>query len=169
MFIPRPTGRPRLQARILAPRAFDVLQVALALLPRLLSDFRAGQAGLVAVYFIALIGLNILTGLSGQVSLGHGAFMAVGGWIVMQLWNWLVPSIVGWRTITFWQALGLLLLSRILVGGHGLGGGRRGRCRHRMRDHWESLTPEERERFRQKMRERWGDGEPSAAGGGGAS
>ena len=55
--------------------------VAIALLPRLLSDFRAGQAGLVAVYFVALIGLNILTGLSGQVSLGHGAFMAVGGYV----------------------------------------------------------------------------------------
>ena len=51
------------------------------MLPRLLSDFRASQAGLVAVYFVALIGLNILTGLSGQVSLGHGAFMAVGGYV----------------------------------------------------------------------------------------
>ena len=55
--------------------------VGIALLPRLLSDFRAGQAGLVAVYFVALIGLNVLTGLSGQVSLGHGAFMAVGGYV----------------------------------------------------------------------------------------
>ena len=55
--------------------------VAIALLPRLLSDFRAGQVGLVAVYFVALIGLNVLTGLSGQVSLGHGAFMAVGGYV----------------------------------------------------------------------------------------
>jgi branched-chain amino acid transport system permease protein len=54
--------------------------VALALLPRVLSDFRASQAALVAVYFVALLGLNVLTGYSGQVSLGHGAFMAVGAY-----------------------------------------------------------------------------------------
>lgn len=54
--------------------------VALALLPYGLSDFRASQAALVAVYFVALLGLNVLTGFSGQVSLGHGAFMAVGAY-----------------------------------------------------------------------------------------
>jgi branched-chain amino acid transport system permease protein len=54
--------------------------VVLALLPRVLSDFRASQAALVAVYFVALIGLNVLTGFSGQVSLGHGAFVAVGAY-----------------------------------------------------------------------------------------
>ena len=51
-----------------------------ALLPRVLSDFRASQAALVAIYFVALIGLNVLTGYTGQVSLGHGAFMALGGY-----------------------------------------------------------------------------------------
>jgi branched-chain amino acid transport system permease protein len=45
-----------------------------------LSDFRASQAALVAIYFVALIGLNILIGYTGQVSLGHGAFMALGGY-----------------------------------------------------------------------------------------
>jgi branched-chain amino acid transport system permease protein len=54
--------------------------VAIALLPRLLSDFRASQAALVAVYFVALIGLNVLTGFNGQISLGHGAFMAIGAY-----------------------------------------------------------------------------------------
>jgi branched-chain amino acid transport system permease protein len=54
--------------------------VVLALLPRALTDFRASQFALVAIYFIALIGLNILTGYSGQISLGHGAFMAIGGY-----------------------------------------------------------------------------------------
>ncbi len=36
------------------------------------------------------------------------------GFIVKSLWNVLVPPIIGWHTITFWQALGLLLLSKIL-------------------------------------------------------
>jgi branched-chain amino acid transport system permease protein len=54
--------------------------IVLALLPRVLSDFRASQAALVAVYFVALLGLNVLTGYNGQVSLGHGAFMAVGAY-----------------------------------------------------------------------------------------
>ncbi|TML24615.1 MAG: branched-chain amino acid ABC transporter permease, partial [Actinobacteria bacterium] len=49
-------------------------------MPRLISDFHARELALVGVYFIALIGLNILTGYSGQISLGHGAFMAIGGY-----------------------------------------------------------------------------------------
>jgi hypothetical protein len=79
----------------------------------------------------------------------------------MLLWNWLAPDLFGLRLITFWQALGLLALCRILFGGFGLsGGGRRhsgrrleGRIRERvderMRERWEQMTPEERERFRQ--------------------
>jgi branched-chain amino acid transport system permease protein len=59
---------------------FAAAVLGLALLPRVLSDFRASQLALVAVYFIALLGLNVLTGFSGQVSLGHGAFMAVGAY-----------------------------------------------------------------------------------------
>jgi branched-chain amino acid transport system permease protein len=59
---------------------FAAAVVAIALLPRVLSDFRASQAALVAVYFVALLGLNVLTGYSGQVSLGHGAFMALGAY-----------------------------------------------------------------------------------------
>lgn len=54
--------------------------VAIALLPRLLSDFRASEFARVAIFFTALIGLNILTGYTGQISLGHGAFMAIGGY-----------------------------------------------------------------------------------------
>jgi hypothetical protein len=87
-------------------------------------------------------------------------FVGIGGWVVMQLWNWLTPTLFGWPAITFWQALGLLALTRILVGGHGLrGSGRGGRCRPR----WDRMTPEERERFRRRMRERWG-AEPAAEG-----
>ncbi len=51
-----------------------------ALLPRFAGEFRLGQFTYVAIYFIALLGLNILTGYNGQISLGHAAFMAVGGY-----------------------------------------------------------------------------------------
>ena len=45
------------------------------------------------------------------------AALVVFGFVVMSLWNWLMPSLFGFRFINFWQALGLLLLSRILFGG----------------------------------------------------
>ena len=75
-------------------------------------------------------------------------FIAIGGEVVRRLWNWLLPPLFGWHQITFWQALGLLALCRILFGGLGLHGSGRSRWR----------TPEERERFRQRMRERFGFG-----------
>ena len=50
------------------------------ILPRLMGEFRLGQFTLVAVYFIALMGLNILTGQSGQISLGHYAFVGIGAY-----------------------------------------------------------------------------------------
>lgn len=88
------------------------------------------------------------------------AFLALCGVVVMQLWNWLLPMLFGWRLITFWQALGLLVLCRILFGGfggHGPGGGRRRRA---MKERWEAMTPEEREKFRASMKARcepWGE------------
>jgi branched-chain amino acid transport system permease protein len=59
---------------------FAALAVAVALAPLVVSDFRAQQLAYVAIYLIALIGLNVLTGYAGQISLGHGAFMAIGGY-----------------------------------------------------------------------------------------
>src|SRR5262245_38349650 len=88
--------------------------------------------------------------------LGMVLFAWIGGQIVLHLWNWLLPSLFGWREITFWQALGLLALCRILFGGLGLHGGNRSGFRHRLRDRWNCLTPEERERFRDRVRARWG-------------
>jgi hypothetical protein len=100
--------------------------------------------------------------------LGILVFGFLGGGVVKLLWNWLVPPIVGWREITFWQAFGLLALCRILFGGSGWHrSGRwdfRGRMAERMADRmadrvgerWERMTPEERERFRQRIRERCG-------------
>lgn len=60
--------------------AFAALVAAVAVLPAFVNDFKAQQYAYVAIYLIALLGLNILTGYTGQISLGHGAFMAVGGY-----------------------------------------------------------------------------------------
>lgn len=64
--------------------------------------------------------------------------LAVFGAIVMWLWNWLMPALFdGARAIGYWQALGLLLLSRILFGGFGRGGhGRHCHHDHRWRERW---------------------------------
>ena len=82
--------------------------------------------------------------------------MAVFGWlfgeIVMHLWNWLMPAIFGLKAITFWQAIGLLILARILVGG--LGGGSNNKKRKRKEMRWECMTPEEHDTFREWTRTR---------------
>ena len=83
-------------------------------------------------------------------------FIAAGGEIVRLLWNGLLPPLFGWHELTFWQALGMLGLCRILFGGFGMHGSGRPNWRRRMRERWENMTPEEREPFRQRMRERWG-------------
>ena len=86
--------------------------------------------------------------------------MVLFGWVcgevVMHLWNWLLPMLFGWRTVTFWQALGLLVLCRILFGGWGGGGNDHSRSKRSKADQWDALTPEERERFRQSVRTRAG-------------
>lgn len=96
--------------------------------------------------------------------LGMVIFAWIGGEVVRLLWNWLAPALFGFRQITFWQALGLLALCRILFGGFGLSGGGRHnsrrrmearineRVRERMAERWEQMTPEEREKFRQGIR-----------------
>src|SRR5262245_47196867 len=95
--------------------------------------------------------------------LGVLLFIAIGGGIVQQLWNWLLPPIFDLRPISFWQALGILALSRILFGGFGLHGPSRSRWRRRMAERWEAMSPEERERFRQGLHGRWGSG-PTTSG-----
>lgn len=91
-------------------------------------------------------------------------FVAVGGEIVRLLWNWLLPPLFGWREISFWQALGMLALCRILFGGFGSHGSGRSHVGRRMRERCEQMAPEERERFRQRMRERFGFDATSAEG-----
>lgn len=82
---------------------------------------------------------------------------AVLGFIVMQLWNWLMPEISGWHAISFWQALGLLLLSKLLFGGfRGGGWGHGRRWRKGMRERWEQMTPEQREELRKSVQAKCG-------------
>jgi hypothetical protein len=81
--------------------------------------------------------------------LGFLGLIAFGGFIVQQLWNWLVPPVFGWRELTFWQALGLLALCRILFGGSGWRGHVGQNVRRRAKERREQMTPEERERFRE--------------------
>jgi hypothetical protein len=69
----------------------------------------------------------------------------------MLLWNHLMPAIFGLPLISAWQALGLLVLSRLLFGGFGGRGGRRWGRRARFVHGWDSMTLEERERFRAAM------------------
>jgi hypothetical protein len=104
--------------------------------------------------------------------LGVLLFGFIGGEVVKLLWNWLLPPLFGLAQITFWQALGLLALCRILVGGFGLHGGSRSNMRRRVvdrvadrvADRWEHMTPEEREGFRQRIRERCGFDLPTSQG-----
>jgi hypothetical protein len=75
------------------------------------------------------------------------------GYIVMHLWNWLLPAIfTGAIAITYCQALGLLLLSRILFGGwkgRNHCGGHRGYWRYRFKEKWKNMSEEDRIKFRQ--------------------
>ena len=87
---------------------------------------------------------------------GFALFIALGGVVVRALWNWLLPPLFGWHSITFWQALGVLALCRILFGGFHLRGSGRSDIRRRMAERWEHMTPEERERYRGRWRGFWG-------------
>jgi hypothetical protein len=75
--------------------------------------------------------------------------LALLGYVVMTLWNSVLPAVTGLHAITFVQALGLLVLSRILFGGLRGRGRRGGHWRARMQARWQQMTPEERERFRE--------------------
>ena len=85
------------------------------------------------------------------------AAMGLLSLVVMSLWNWLVPSLFQGPAVQYWQAVGLLLLSRILFGGLRGRGGWHGHWRQRLwRERWASMTPEERERLRERFQHRGG-------------
>lgn len=95
--------------------------------------------------------------IAGLVLIVGTIFLAGFGWAVLQLWNWLMPPIFGLPLLTFWQAVGLLGLSWIFFGSW-RGFGRHGHWRYGMRARWEQMTPEEREKFRERMAHRCGRG-----------
>lgn len=87
------------------------------------------------------------------IAVGFVGFAILGGWIVMTLWNWLTPELFGWHTLRLPQALGLLVLCRILFGGFGMqGGGPRGNIKRRLFERWEGMNDEERAKFREGLR-----------------
>lgn len=93
--------------------------------------------------------------IAGFILMGAIAILFVT-FIVMTLWNNILTQVLGVQIIDFSQALGILVLSKILFGGFG-GGGWRGRGRYRnseMRNKWQSMTPEEKEKFKQEWRNR---------------
>ena len=83
------------------------------------------------------------------------AFAALFGFVLMWLWNWLMPSLFGLHTIGYWQAVGIFFLSKLLFGGFRGGRGHM-HWRDRMIARMEKMTPEKREKFRDSMRHCWG-------------
>lgn len=84
---------------------------------------------------------------------------AVLGYVVMLLWNHVLAAVVNVSLVTFWQALGLLILSKILFGGFkgGCWGNHKGgQWKNEMKEKWQSMTPEEREKIKQEWRNRCG-------------
>lgn len=86
------------------------------------------------------------------------AAILVFGGIVMALWNAILPVVIGVKTITFVQALGILLLSKILFGGFGRRGswqkGRYNQWGNNMREKFANMTPEEKEKFKAEWKNR---------------
>lgn len=80
------------------------------------------------------------------------------GLLVMLLWNALIPELFNGPAISFWQSVGLLVLSHILLRGWGYRshGWRRDRWRHRFEEKLAAMTPEEREKFKEEWRRRCG-------------
>ena len=87
------------------------------------------------------------------IAIAAGVF--IFGSLVMFLWNSILPAVLGISTITFWQALGILVLSKILFGGFRGGHGHfHGHAGHNLRAKWMNMNPEEREKMKQEWRNR---------------
>jgi hypothetical protein len=91
------------------------------------------------------------------IVLGIPAFILLFGFGVMHLWNWLIPAIFNGPIITFWQAIGLFILSKILFGGFGKhhgGQSRNMRWKEKMKERMSNMTPEEKELFKQRFKDK---------------
>lgn len=77
------------------------------------------------------------------------------GFVTMSLWNWLVPTLFNGPVISFWQAVGLFILAKLLFGGFRGRPGGPPAWKKKYYDKLSSMSPEERERFKEKMKEKW--------------
>lgn len=98
-----------------------LLAVVLCLLPFLVKNYRVFQFNLVLIYAIAVLGLNILTGFNGQISLGHGAFYAIGAYAAAILME--RAGLPYWATLPLAGALCFVLgflmgFPALRLGGH---------------------------------------------------
>ena len=88
------------------------------------------------------------------------AFVALAGWVVMQLWNFIIPAVIpSVNPLNYWQAVGLLVLCRLLFGGFKGGGGWRSRSQMKgqmWREKMGSMTDEEKEQFKEAWKARCG-------------
>ena len=79
-------------------------------------------------------------------------FAVAVGFVIMLLWNWLMPELFGLNTINYWQAVGLFILSKILFGG---GWSKKQHSRHspywkkRFMNKWENMCEEDREKIKE--------------------
>ena len=83
------------------------------------------------------------------------ACVSLFSFIVMTLWNAILPEVIHVTTITFWQAMGIIVLSKILFGGFGGWGHKKHEWKRRMDQKWQHMTPEEREQFKENWKTRF--------------
>lgn len=90
------------------------------------------------------------------IVLGIPAFILLFGFGFMYLWNWIVPNLFHGPIITFWQGMGIVLLSKILFGGFkGKHGGHRHMdWKNKMKEKMSNMSEEEKELFKQRLKEK---------------
>jgi hypothetical protein len=93
---------------------------------------------IIAIIFFALLALTLVSG------------------AVMLLWNNILVQVMHVSIITFWQAMGILVLSKLLFGGFRGGHWGRNRWKEKMNERWEKMTPEDREKFKEEWKNRCG-------------
>lgn len=80
------------------------------------------------------------------------AFIGLFGWIVMELWNAILVPVLQVGAVTFWQAIGILVLCKILFGGFKKSWGEKHKWGNEMKEKWQQMTPEEKEKFKEEWR-----------------
>lgn len=78
------------------------------------------------------------------------------GYTIMYLWNWILPEVANTGRLNFWQALGLLVLCRLLFGNFNKGRNHFHEKAQKMRSKWQSMNEEERAKFKEEYRNRCG-------------